>query len=308
VAGAYWPQRRDENRAELVRVRLGESDETIVAVDCPAGWVKGDRVVLLVHGLAGSHLSSYMNRMARKLMKRGACVVRMNLRNCGIAFGLSRKTYHAGITRDARTVLGWIATRYPASPVTAVGFSLGGNLLLRMAGEDADQTTHPLDSLIAVSPALDLARSSRKLEVAPGSWIAQVFLRELIRDVNRLQRVYPDLARVEFPRKMTIREFDERHIAVTHGFKNADDYYERSSSLAVLDQIRVPTLIIGAKDDPVVELRGLETTKLPANVSLLLTEHGGHVGFLGFGRQKQETRWADDVTLAWMAHQKLLAR
>jgi predicted alpha/beta-fold hydrolase len=295
VAGAYWPQQYDPGSAQLLRVDLGEGDATLVAVDSPIGWKPGGRIALLVHGLSGDHLSTYMVRHVQKLTAQGFLCVRMNLRNAGAAFGLSRKTYHAGITGDIRTLSRWIGLQYPHSAITAVGFSLGGNLLLKTASEDGPDT--PFRKIIAVSPAVDLASSSRKLERSPGSWISRIFLRQMIKDIESLQVLYPDLERLKLPRKMSIREFDEIHISKFHGFLGADDYYSRCSSGPHLPKITVPTLIIGAIDDPVVDLSLLQSLELPEHIDVVLTKHGGHVGFVAAG---PERRWADAVALAWI--------
>jgi predicted alpha/beta-fold hydrolase len=295
VAGAYWPQVRDSGSAEIIRIELGEGDATLVAVDQPREWKPADPVAFLIHGLSGDHLSSYMVRMVGKLMSRGYLCVRMNLRNAGLAFGLSKKTYHAGITPDVRVLVAWLKHRYPQSPLTAFGFSLGGNLLLKTAAEDGE--SFGFKKLVTVSPAVDLASASAKLNQVPGKWIAQIFLRQMIRDVVRLQEIYPDLEKLKVSRKMSIRDFDELHTSKYHGFRSADHYYETCSSSPFLHSIAVPTLIIGAIDDPVVDLQSLRNRELPQHIEVILTEHGGHVGFVG---QAPNRRWADTVSLAWI--------
>ncbi len=302
VAGTYWPQRPDDGLAELKQISLGEGDFTVAAVDRPLAWKPGDRVLLLIHGLTGDHLSSYMVRLSQRFRDDGFLVVRMNLRNAGAAFGLSRKTYHGGITDDVRTILRWIAVEYPNSPVTAIGYSLSGNLLLKMAAEDGDSPTGNLARIATVSPAVDLAQASRKLEEFPGSLIANFFLKLLLKDLARLQVMFPaELHPLKFPEKLTIRGFDDVHNSAYHGFQGADDYYFKCSSINHLSFIEVPTLIIGSIDDPVVDISGVQESLLPPHIESVITDHGGHAGYIGFADNVLETRWSDVVISRWVS-------
>jgi len=311
VLGAYWPQAKDPGTAELFRVefaslgsRLGSganmTDATLVAVDKPANWKTGDPAALLVHGLSGDHLSTYMVRLTPPLVDQGYLVIRMNLRNAGAALGLSQKTYHAGLTTDIRSVLQWMNLKFAPGPITGIGFSLGGNLLLLTAAEDAPQKGSGLARLMVVSPAVDLESASRKLSTYPGKWVAKFFIDQLLRDMDYLKAVHPELQRLKFPKKMSIREFDDVHTSGVHGFRDAGDYYEQCSSLQHIPNIKIPTLIIGSIDDPVVDLEGLAELKLPSNIDLILTQHGGHVGYLGFAVRPTKLRWSDDVLMSWL--------
>jgi predicted alpha/beta-fold hydrolase len=241
-----------------------------------------------------------MVRLAPKLVEQGYLVVRMNLRNAGAALGLSQKTYHAGLTTDVRAVQKWLSEKFAPGQITGIGFSLGGNLLLMTAAEDAIQKRSGLTRLMVVSPAVDLESASRKLSTYPGKWVANFFIDQLLRDMDYLKTVHPELQRLKFPKKMSIREFDDVHTSGIHGFRDAGDYYEQCSSLRHLSKIEIPTLILGSKDDPVVDLEGLAGLSLPSNIDLILTEHGGHVGYLGFGARPTQMRWSDDVLLNWL--------
>ena len=163
IAAVYWPQLPAPQPTARHVVPLEDGDSLAVLENCPAGWRPGDRIVVLVHGLVGPAA-----RKARcvhpQLLRRGHCVMRVNLRNCGPGFGLARRLYHSGRSGDTRAVLCWLAKRFPESPVTQIGFSLGGNITLKMAGEDGDSPSGRLDSIVAVSAPVDLAACAARLE------------------------------------------------------------------------------------------------------------------------------------------------
>jgi hypothetical protein len=256
--------------------------------------------MLLVHGVTGSYQSTYMQRMCRRLQRKGYMVLRLNLRFCGPGRGLARKAAHAGLSEDTRFVLEWIKRQYPDSPVTQIGFSLGGNVTLKMAGEDGSRPSGNLDSVVAVSPPVDLEASSH-LMAKPENWLIQkVFVNAMMNDTKFMLKTFPDMERFDLPKEHTLRAFEELFATHRAGFNSAKDYYEKCSSIHYIPEIKLPTLILTAADDPVVDARKLAEIPHSDNLDILLTEHGGHVGFLGWGTEYNEVRWSDQAVARWL--------
>ena len=227
--------------------------------------------------------------------------MRVNLRGCGQGFGLARRLYHSGRSEDLREVNRWLGSEFPNSPVTQIGISLGGNITLKMAGEDGSDPPGRLDSLVAVSAPIDLAASGRRLARPENSFFDRYFAGLLVRQVARLLRRFPDLPRIRFPRDMTVRRFDDLCTAPWSGFRDAADYYAQSSSEQFIPQIRCRSLVLCAADDPIVEAQCYRRLPPSENVQLVLTAHGGHVGFLARpAKPWRGVRWMDDVILGWL--------
>ena len=300
VYGSYWPILKPNKPDQFHHVILPDGDIMVVAENRPKNWRPGRRIMLLIHGTTGCYESTYMQRMCRRLYKKGYLVLRLNLRFCGPGRGLARKPYHAGVSDDTRYVLDWIKREFPDSPVTQIGFSLGGNVTLKMAGEDGSRPTGNLDSVVAISPPVDLAAASARMAEKANRLFEQVFLKHLRRDVELMQKLFPDTGRVSLPQQLTIRQFDEIYTAPKGGFKNVDDYYKKCSSLQYIPEIKIPTLILSSQDDPVVDSTAIARVPHPSNVDVLLTEHGGHCGFLGWGTTWDEVRWSDQAVARWL--------
>jgi predicted alpha/beta-fold hydrolase len=300
IYGTYWPVLKAPKPNQLHTVLLPDGDALAVLENRPIHWHPGRRIILLVHGTTGCYQSPYMERMARRLYYQGHLVLRMNLRNCGPGFGLSQRPYHGGVSDDTRAVLHWIDRNYPGSPVTQVGFSLGGNVTLKMAGEDGSRPTGPLDSVVAVSPPVDLKAAVRKLGKPENQLFSKAFLKSLRRDVERLHKRFPELGPSKLPEKLSIQLFDEIYTAPRCGFANADEYYQKSSALKYLPEIKIPTFVLCSIDDPVVDVEQLAAAPSNKYLDLLLTEHGGHVGFLGWGTKWDEIRWCDQAVAQWI--------
>ena len=300
IVAPFWPQMPDARPSSSHRIALSDGDRLVVMEYCPEGWRNGCRIALMVHGLNGCYRSRYMVRIGRELTRRGLLVVRVNMRGCGPGFGLARGLNHAGRSEDARAVLRWLAGRYPASPVTQIGFSLGGNATLKMAGEDGANPTGRLDTVVAVSPPVDLTASSGHLRRPGNRFYDRYFARESMRAALRLQRRFPDMPPVRFPRRMTLFAFDDRFTAPRSGFRNALDYYTRASAAPVIPRIAVPTLILCARDDPVVECETLQKLGGRPGLDIVLTRQGGHMAFIGADGRPFGFRWMDALVLAWM--------
>jgi predicted alpha/beta-fold hydrolase len=240
--------------------------------------------LILLHGLNASSDAHYMRGIAGKAFARGLNVVRLNQRNCGNTEHLSAGLFHSGLTADAKVVIDELIAVDGSSAVAVAGYSLGGNLALKLAGEYGDQPPAALRAVAAVSPILEIGECVRALE-RPGNFLYQWnFVRDLKRRMQRKDRFWPgrfDLTKLG--QIGTVREFDDAYTAPHFGFENADDYYHRASAMRVVDRIRVPALVISAEDDPFVPPEPFRDPKVTGNpwIALLLSRHGGHCAFVG---------------------------
>jgi len=300
VASVLWPYAPDSKPHSVHQIGLEDGDRLSIVEDRPHSWKQGDRIALLVHGLVGHHKSNYMVRIAQKLVRNGVLVLRVNLRGCGTGFGLARHPYHSGRSEDLRAVLRWAAKRFPKSPVTQVGFSLGANITLKLAGEDGKAPTGNLDSIVAVSPPIDLAATAKHLKKSQHALFDRFFVWKLRYDIWRLHRKFPELPSIAFPLRMALTDIDEFYTAPRCGFKDAQDYYAKSSSGPLIPSIRVKGLILCAQDDPIVHTESYSNVRFPANTDLVMTRSGGHVGFIGRTGQGNDVQWMDCLVSQWI--------
>jgi hypothetical protein len=254
--------------------------------------------LLLVHGLEGSSNSKYMFGTAEKAFGAGFNVIRMNLRSCGGTEHLAPSLYHGGMTEDLRAVVKELVERDHLPSIFLAGFSMGGNIVLKLAGEEASTLPTEVSAFCAVSPVVDLSSCAAAIGYR-STWVyEQYFLRSLRRRLRIKHELYPELYDTsELHLVRTIRDFDERYTAHQGGFKDADDYYRRASALPLIKDIRRPTLIIHAQDDPFVPFKPLNHSSVLDNshVLLLAPAYGGHVGFVADHVVEQDRFWAENV-------------
>ena len=252
--------------------------------------------LLLLHGLEGSSSAHYMRGIADKAWGAGWNVVRLNQRNCGGTEHLSRGLYHSGLTHDARVVIDELGRADGIGIVAVAGYSLGGNLALKLAGETAAPTSPTLAAVCAVSPTMDLARCVDALERRANLVYQWNFVRRLKARMRRKAAAFPgEYALEPLARIRTVRQFDEAYTAPAHGFAGAADYYHRASALRVADRIRTPTLVLTAADDPFVPATIFDAPEMRANpaISLTLTRVGGHCAFVEHRRPGYDGYWAE---------------
>ncbi len=255
-----------------------------------------------LHGLNGSSDAHYMRGIAAKAFARGMNVVRLNQRNCGNTEHLSAGLFHSGLTADVKHVIDELSTvdRLPA--FTVAGYSLGGNLALKMAGEYGGAPPSTLKAVAAVSPILEISECVHALE-RPGNWIYQWnFVRELKARMKRKETLWPgrfDLSQLHAVK--TVRQFDDMFTAPHFGFANAEDYYHRASAMRVIDRIAVPALVITADDDPFVPSQPFRDPRVIGNphITLRVSSHGGHCGFVA----RRSPDHADDDDGYWAERQ-----
>ena len=261
--------------------------------------------LLLLHGLEGSSQAHYMGGISDKAWAAGWNVVRLNQRNCGDTEHLSRGLYHSGLTHDPLFVIRELIARDGISEIAVAGYSLGGNLTLKLAGELGAEAPPELKAVCAVSPTMDLEVCVRALERRSNLAYEWNFVRNLKARMRRKATAFPDDYTLDaLPRVWTVRQFDEAYTAPHHGFRDASDYYYRASAMRVIDRIRVPALILTAEDDPFVPP---EPFRAPAvvdnpNVTVVITPHGGHCAYVerangtydGYWAEREIVRFADE--------------
>ena len=282
--------------------------EPTVQVLCRCNWQpERERALtlVLVHGLEGSSESQYMIGSANKAWAAGMNVVRMNVRNCGGTERLGPTLYHSGMSADIGEVVRALIAEDGLERIALAGFSMGGNQVLKLAGEWGRDRSTPaaVRAIAAVSPAMDLAPSADALHLPANRLYEWRFLLGLRGRLRRKMALYPAQYRVSKFWWRSIREFDDCVTAPHCGFADADDYYEQASSARVLQHIGVPTLIVHAKDDPFIRLAESTRAKLAANpaIRFIETEYGGHCGFLA-AADAYDGRWAERLLVEFVQH------
>ncbi len=303
VAGWAWPRRFRAHPADETRLFEVEPGVRVLA---RCRWHEDRRsraTLVLLHGLGGSADAPYMLGAALLAYQAGVNVVRLNQRNCGGTEHLTPTLYHSGMSGDLAAVVCELAERDGLSRIVVAGFSMGGNLALKMAGEMGVFSLPELLGVCAVSPALDLGATVSNLERFSNRPYEWLFARGLRRLVERKKELYPRLYDVrELDRLRTVRDFDELYTAPHGGFASADDYYARSSALPFVPRIGVPTLIVHAQDDPLVPFGPLRSSGISGNplVTMATPPHGGHVAFVS--RERRERFWAEERLVEFCLH------
>jgi hypothetical protein len=297
VLGNYWPREIDDLKfpARRIEYKIDSATRIVVLEHQPRQPLRGD--IIFLHGLEGSADAGYVRSFAQAALERGFAVHRKNLRTCGGTEQLCRTMYHSGLTADT----GEIAARIKAQtkkPVFLVGFSLGGNVVLKLAGELGANPL--LSGVCAVSSPIDLAACVHALDRPANVLYARRFLDRLRSRVRRKSKLTPDLySEAGLGDAKSIWAFDDRFTAPLFGFGTAANYYSSQSAVRYLDAIRTPTLVIAAKDDPLVPFSVYAHPAFQKNpwLKLIAPEHGGHLGFLSRTRLRF---WVDGVALDWI--------
>ena len=305
VFGCYLPWKPTPDLAVQHLVPLADGDKMVLHDDKPADWQPGDTVVLMAHGLGGCHLSGYMRRGVVKQTARGYRVFRMDLRGCGAGFPHARHPIHAGRSDDALAALRFVIGLCPQSPVHVVGFSMGANIVLKMAGELGANAPPELASLMAVCPPIDLIECSRNIQIGANRIYDQSFVMGLLKHLERRKKHVPGaLTRPLHPRPKRLFDFDTHFTAPLAGFADAHEYYTRASSGPLLRHITVPTLIVSSESDPIIPVGPFERASYSPTTQLVITPCGGHLGFVARTGIDPDRRWLDWRVLEWIASHK----
>ncbi len=271
----------------LKRERLSTRDNDFLDIDCCGE--AGQPIVILLHGLTGSSESGYIKGLQHTLAQRGLRTVALNFRGCSGESNRLARCYHSGETEDIHFLYQTLRAREPETPMAAIGFSLGGNVLLKWLGEQGDRLD--LFAAIAVSVPMVLSICANKLD----SGFSKIYRKNLLNELKqyvRLKLQHLETLGIETEAEKirqlgnladinSFWQYDDVVVAKLHGYRDVHDYYQRSSSRQFLKSIAVPTLVIQAADDPFMTVEVLpEAHELSPSVLLEITQSGGHVGFV----------------------------
>jgi predicted alpha/beta-fold hydrolase len=258
--------------------------------------------MILVHGLEGSSAAGYARSMSYAALQAGYATHRFNMRSCGGTENLALSNYHSGQTSDLLHVVKE-RRRISGLPIFLVGFSLGGNVVLKLTGELGDQAQGLIAATCAVSTPIDLKACAIALGKPENAIYERRFLSRLRERVRLRHRQAPEIYSLEHLKKVKkIYDFDDLYTGPLFGFGNADNYYETQSSSRFIDNIRIPTLVVQAKDDPLIPFSVYDHAAFRENpcLKLIAVEHGGHLGFISRHRPRF---WLDGLVTAWLLEQ-----
>jgi len=293
-------------------LRLATVAETVLVdpsdgsrVLCHSHWqpepvLSNALTVVLVHGLEGSSDSRYMQGLTSRAFAAGMNVIRMNMRNCGNTEALTPTLYHSDLSGDVGAVVTHYASQHNLQRVALVGYSMGGNLVLKLAGEWGLRP--PLAAVATVCPAIDLAAGSDALHEPANRIYEWRFLRGLMRRYRLKARLFPAHYPLNgFGPIRSLREFDHKIVARFCGFRSADDYYFRAASARVVDRIAVPTLILSALDDPFIRLTPETRARILSNPHIVMveTQRGGHCAYLSTS-PGDDIHWAESTVIRYL--------
>ncbi len=291
------------NRLAQAQIDVRSHGASHVLCHCHWQANAGERpTVLLVHGLEGSTRSQYMLGNSARAWAAGCNVVRMNMRNCGGTEDLSPTLYHSGLSGDVAAVMRTLAAEKGLRAFALIGYSMGGNLVLKLAGEVSVGAPQYLKAVVGVSPVMDLAVSADALHNVSNRVYEWKFLVGLRRRFRRKAELFPAIYSTKgLERIATLRQFDDQITARYSGFRGADDYYDRASSSHWASQIAVPALIVHALDDPFIRMLPSTRAALLGNprVRLVETAHGGHCAFLA-PAVEYDGYWAERILLDFL--------
>jgi predicted alpha/beta-fold hydrolase len=304
IVGNYYPRPAFLLESDCETVLVDPADGSRVLCHChwqPEPVRSARLTAILVHGLEGSSNSRYIRGIAARAFAEGMNVVRMNMRNCGGTDSLTPTLYHSGLSRDLDAVIEHFTSLYKLERVALIGYSMGGNMVLKLAGEWGSR--RPLVAVATVCPAIDLAAGADALHEPANRAYEWHFLRGLMRRFRRKAELFPKIYQPTGVGPIrSIREFDHKIVARYCDFESADDYYFRAAAARVIDRIQVPSLVLCAKDDPFIRLFDETRARLAANPHIVFAEprHGGHCAFLG-PDAGNDVHWAEAVVVRYIA-------
>lgn len=294
VAAVYWPRRFALPGSETQLFQVGEGSQLLAKCHWQEGKGRDVPVLIIVHGLEGSSESNYVRGVAEKAFQRGFHVLRVNQRNCGGSERLTPTLYNSGMSEDYRAVFEELADD-GFTQIFFAGFSMGGNLVTKMAGEFGAGVPKALRGVCAVCPAIDLAACADALEKRNNYFYRRHFVSSLISSYTRKAKLFPQTYALDgFGKIRTVRQFDDVITAPCFGYRDAQEYYEAASARKVVADVRVPLLMITAQDDPFVPYESFLAALVKENpaIRFVAPEYGGHCAFISSSRGP-ERFWAE---------------
>jgi uncharacterized protein len=295
IAAAYVPRRFTLPPAQQRLFQVDRYSRLLALCHWQEGKRRDQPVIAIVHGLEGSADSNYVRGIAEKAFHRGFHVLRLNQRNCGGSERLTPTLYNSALSGDYRAVFEELAGGDGFEQIFFVGYSMGGNLVTKMAGEYGDEVPHGLRGICAVCPALNLSACADALERRDNYLYQRHFVTGLVARYERKAKLFPDrYTKNRFGPIRTVREFDDAITAPCFGFRDAEEYYEAAGAKKVIAQVRVPALLITAEDDPFVPYVSFLAAGVEKNpaIRFLAPEHGGHCAFIS-NQSGSERFWAE---------------
>ncbi len=300
LVGVVYGQRPTHN-AELIRIPISEDEALVVHEELGAPLAESAPLAILIHGLGGDHSSPYLQRIAHQLRQAGFRVWRVDLRGSGMGIKYAWKPAHAGASDDLVAVVQTACKKYPQAAIHIVGFSLSGNIVLKMLGEAAAQAAHHqlelhrITSATAIAPPVDLHHCANNMERFSRRIYTKYYVKVLTDQVQQRQAHWPQWKQAPaYPPLKTIRQFDARYTAPMCGFRDTDHYYSDASAIDWLPSITTPTTLLVDRHDPIVTVKSFTPSKLnAASTELILTSHGGHMGYFGIDATGRNIRWME---------------
>ena len=301
IVGNYLPRPESGLRSEPETVVVDAADGSRVLCNCDWQAEPSKHLTaILVHGLEGSADSRYMRGIAARVRAAGCNAVRMNMRNCGGTEALTPTLYNSALSGDVGAVVEHFQRKHGLERVALIGYSMGGNLVLKLAGEWGARA--PLCAVAAVCPAVDLAAGSDALHEPVNRVYEWHFLRRLMLRFHRKVALYPAIYETrDVGPVRSLRDFDDKIVARYCGFRDADDYYYRAAAARVVEGIQVPTLVLRALDDPFIRFLPETRGKLMENryVTFVETQYGGHCAYLSRERG-DDIHWAEATVVRFL--------
>ena len=277
-------------KVQFTRKRIATDDADFLDLDFSC--VHSNKIALLIHGLEGSSTSKYVLASTKYLNSKNIDVVVVNLRGCSGELNRYYKSYHTGETGDLDCVIRYLTKQYTYEEMALIGFSLGGNVVLKYAGEQGKKMHTLVKKVISISPPCDLKGSSIQLSKKSNYIYMKRFLKTLVKKVTEKGKLFPEqnLNLKQLLSARNFKDFDAIYTAPSFGFKDAEDYWEKASSKAYLEHIEIPTYLLTAKNDPFLSAScfPIEEAKKNPNLHLELTNYGGHIGFIKSFKSKDK--------------------
>lgn len=289
---------RNGNHVKYKRMRMATSDDDFIDLDYSR--VGSEIGIILCHGLEGSSESSYILGMVRYFNNNGFDTISINHRSCSGEMNNQLKMYNSGSSDDLHEIIQFVKKEY--SKIYLVGFSLGGNIVLKYLGEEIFSIPDKVQAAVAFSTPCDLLSSSYMLESKQTMMYRNKFLISLRQKMQEKHKRFPEeIDLIPLKTIKNLREFDDLYTAPIHGYKDALDYYTKCSSKQFLSKIRIPTLLVNAIDDPFLSPDCMPFTESASSsfFHFIATKHGGHVGFVSFSK----VYWSERIALAFLKAQ-----
>ncbi len=314
LLGLYFPRPPQIESPTSHMVDLPDGDRIQLFENRPlaAETTNPDQAVLLIHGLGGSHRSPYLERLTEQLVQRGQRVLRIDLRGSGDGHHLAARPAHAGCSHDVAASLLWASQQLAVQRWQVVGFSMGGNIALKLAGEISRglwpelSGSVQIERVMAVCPPIDLSHCSDQLARGAGRLYSNYFLRALRQAVIERAKHWPQWRSIPIdPWPKTIRQFDDRFTAPMAGFDDAEHYYQSSSSQPLLAEIRLPTDILFDQHDPVIPSDMFRQVQPHSHLRLFHSRFGGHLGYVDQSSGQPARSWMVDWLLSQLSPTRL---